>query len=55
MRKGTITAALHPACAKCPQLAMFGDVSYEPASFRGTYAALADHRKKKQERTDKPC
>jgi len=53
MREGTIDGNLHSACAKCPQLAMFGDVSYEDASFRGTYAALADHRKKKQERAEK--
>lgn len=53
MREGTMTGELHPACAKCPQLAMFGDVSYEVASFRGTYAALADHRRKKQERAEK--
>jgi hypothetical protein len=50
----TIDGALHEACAKCPQLAMFGDVPYEAASFRGTYAALADHKRKKQERAEKP-
>jgi MoaA/NifB/PqqE/SkfB family radical SAM enzyme len=50
MREGTLDGHLHPACAKCPQLAMFGNVSYDDASFRGTYAALADHRRKKQER-----
>jgi MoaA/NifB/PqqE/SkfB family radical SAM enzyme len=54
MRAGTLSGELHPACAKCPQLAMFGNVSYADASFRGTYAALADHRKKKQERAEKP-
>jgi MoaA/NifB/PqqE/SkfB family radical SAM enzyme len=54
MREGTLTGELHPACAKCPQLAMFGDVPYDVASFRGTYAALADHRRKKEERAKKP-
>jgi MoaA/NifB/PqqE/SkfB family radical SAM enzyme len=54
MREGTLDGNLHPACAKCPQLAMFGGVSYADASFRGTYAALAEHRRKKQERSENP-
>jgi MoaA/NifB/PqqE/SkfB family radical SAM enzyme len=54
MREGTLSGDLHPACAKCPQLAMFGDVAYADASFRGTYAALADHRRSKEERARKP-
>ena len=40
MREGTITGDLHPACAACPQLAMYGGVDYDAASFRGRYGAL---------------
>ncbi|MEW6074047.1 MAG: radical SAM/SPASM domain-containing protein [Planctomycetota bacterium] len=34
MREGTLDGQLHPACAACPQLAMWGGVPYEDASFR---------------------
>jgi MoaA/NifB/PqqE/SkfB family radical SAM enzyme len=46
MREGTLDGDLHPACAKCPQLAMYGNVDYQAASFRGRYGALDGMKKK---------
>jgi MoaA/NifB/PqqE/SkfB family radical SAM enzyme len=45
MREGTVTGNLHPACATCPQLAMYGTVAYDQANFKGRYGALEGLRK----------
>ena len=47
MREGTLDGDLHPACARCPQLAMYGNVDYRAADFRGRYGALDGMRKPK--------
>lgn len=49
MREGMRTGKLHPACARCPQLAMFGDLSYEDSSFQGKYGTLDGLRKKRKD------
>ena len=40
MREGMVTGQLHPACAKCPQLAMWGELDYESCDFTGSYGVL---------------
>ena len=40
MREGMIAGKLHEACARCPQLSMYGALDYRNASFTGTYASL---------------
>ena len=40
MRAGMISGDLHPACAKCPQLSMFGGLDYGAGDFSGSYHAL---------------
>jgi MoaA/NifB/PqqE/SkfB family radical SAM enzyme len=53
MREGMVKGDLHPACAKCPQLSMYGELDYQSADFNSTYhsldAALAEQRAKKNQ------
>jgi MoaA/NifB/PqqE/SkfB family radical SAM enzyme len=48
MRQGMVSGELHPACAVCPQLAMFGDLSYEQTQFEGTYGTLEGLRQEQK-------
>ena len=52
MRAGTLDGELHPACAKCPQLAMFGKASYDDVSFQGKYAALDGSKARRKGKGD---
>lgn len=40
MRKGMVSGDLHAACAKCPQLSMFGALDYAASDFTDTYDTL---------------
>ncbi|MAE75582.1 MAG: hypothetical protein CMJ85_01780 [Planctomycetes bacterium] len=40
LREGLVTGDLHPACAQCPQLAMYGNLDYGKVDFDGTYGAM---------------
>jgi MoaA/NifB/PqqE/SkfB family radical SAM enzyme len=49
MREGMVSGDLHPVCAKCPQLSMFGELDYERADFTNEYStlnALMDEQRK---------
>lgn len=40
MRRGMVTGSLHAACARCPQLAMYGGLDYDASRFQGVYGAM---------------
>ncbi|MFQ5503758.1 MAG: radical SAM/SPASM domain-containing protein [Planctomycetota bacterium] len=40
MREGMVTGDLHEACARCPQLSMFGQLDYEATDFTNEYSSL---------------
>jgi MoaA/NifB/PqqE/SkfB family radical SAM enzyme len=40
MREGMASGELHPACAKCPQLSMYGELDYGKADFTSSYHSL---------------